>query len=65
MSNHLRPARYVRAQIPGDLHEELRHLGIHLRRSIADMLPEAVLLLLRHHRGEGAPAPTTPKGEVA
>lgn len=49
------PPRYVRARLPGRLHEDLRHLTITLHRPIPALLEEAVTLLVRYYQGDDAP----------
>ena len=61
-----RPPRHVRTILPGVVHEQISHLAVELDRSIADLLIDGALLLLRYHgRSEGLPSPVAPKGGVA
>jgi hypothetical protein len=51
-----------RAHLTPDLDNRLRHLAVDQRRSVGDLLGDAVLLLLRWHSvAEGLPAPTLPR----
>jgi len=56
-----RPSRHVRTQLPGELHERLKHLAVDLDTTIADLLTEAIVLLLRYHgHAQGLREPTAP-----
>jgi hypothetical protein len=57
------PSRHVRAVLPGDLHERLRHLSLDLGVSLAALLAEGGLLVARYHgRGAGLSEPMAPVG---
>ncbi|MFI5297709.1 MAG: hypothetical protein ACHREM_06375 [Polyangiales bacterium] len=57
-----RPPRHVRTVLPSIVHERLRHLAVDLGLSLADLLAEGAMLVLRYYdRAEGLPAPTAPK----
>jgi hypothetical protein len=51
----------VRAALPQDLHDELKHLSVDLKKPVQELLVDAAVLLLRfHERGAGLPEPEPP-----
>lgn len=58
---HPPPNRHARTLLPPLIHERLRHLAFDLHTSLADLLVEGAVLLLRYHdRGRDLPEPTRP-----
>jgi len=61
----MQASRHVQTQAPADWHRRLRDLSYDTQRSVADLLLDGLLLLLRFHdRGAGLPAPMLPKRET-
>lgn len=55
------PDRHARTLLPAVVHDRLRHLSLDLGRSLADLLVDGALLLLRFHdRGTDLPEPQPP-----
>ncbi len=51
----------VRAALPPQLHQKLKHLALDLKRPVQELLVDAAILLLRYHeRGAGLPEPDPP-----
>lgn len=49
----------IRAAMPQNVHAQLKHLAVDLRRPMRDMIVDAVLLLLKQH-GRNVPDPDSP-----
>lgn len=59
-----RPARHARTILPAEVHGRLGHLALDLGCSLAELLAEGAVLVLRYHgHGEGLPAPELPTPE--
>jgi hypothetical protein len=48
-TQHARPTRHVRAQVPYEVHEAASHLGIDLGMGMGEMILDGLLLFLRYH----------------
>ncbi len=54
-------ANLIRAALPQDLHDQLKHLAVDLKKPDQELLVDAAILLLRYHeRGHGLPEPLPP-----
>ena len=57
--------KHARTILPAAVHERLRHLAVDRNTSLANLLVEGALLLLRYHGlGDGLPEPQPiPQGQ--
>jgi hypothetical protein len=60
-TQHDQPDRHARTMLAGEVHDRMKHLAVDLRMSLAELLAEGALLVLRYHdRAEGLPEPRLP-----